>query len=100
MADELRSISVSINGHNLPMKVKSDEQEESIRRAAKAINDRLNKYRSSFSSDKYADFDYLAMVTLEYVMRYLSLEKNTDDTGLLSQLRELSQDIDNYIKKS
>ncbi len=99
MADDILPIKVNINGRSYPLRVKR-QQEETIRKAVVMINERLMQYRQSYANNTFDDFDYLVMVTIDYVQKYLTLESTTDDTQLLSQLKELTSDMDNYIKKS
>ncbi|MCQ2973994.1 MAG: cell division protein ZapA [Bacteroidales bacterium] len=97
--DEKLSIKVSIDGHVFQMKVKRSD-EEVIRKAAQLINERLLMYKQKFNvTDKNA-FDFLAMVSLDLVTKYLNNEKTTDDTEFMSQLGDLSDEIDDYIQKS
>lgn len=80
------------------MKV-SREDEERFRTATTLINDRINVYKQRFDNSKKDDFDFLAMVAIEYVSKYVDKAAKSDDTEMLSELRIMSNEIDDYIQK-
>ena len=87
--DEL-TITVSIANRPYRLKIGKDE-EETIRKAAKLIEERIKDYSSSYA---YKDVqDLLAMVTLQYATNNLNYEKqiNTKDTQLISRLTEIDK---------
>lgn len=75
------------------------EDEERFRTAASLISDRINVYKRKFDGNKKDDFDFLAMVAIEYVSKYVDKATNTDDTEMLSELRIMSNEIDDYIQR-
>jgi hypothetical protein len=80
------------------MKV-SREDEERFRTATTLINDRINVYKQRFDNSKKDDFDFLAMVAIEFVSKYVDKAAKSDDTEMLSELRIMSNEIDDYIQK-
>ncbi len=97
--NDMLLIRLTIGNQSYPMKV-NREDEERFRKAAALINDRLTLYKQRFETNKKTDYDFLAMVTIDLVSRYLDKENSTNDTELLSELRIMSTEIDDYILKS
>lgn len=98
--DEKRQINVTIDGHPYPMKIRQSE-EEVIRKAAQQINEKLVMYKQKFGAQgQQQPFDFMAMVCLDLVTKYLTNENTTDDTEFVSELRILLGEIDDYIQKS
>ncbi len=93
--DDKLSIKLNIDGHTYPMKVARDD-EERFRKAATLINERIKIYKQRFQDKK--DYDFLAMVAIELVVKYIGKEAQSDDTELLSELRIMSSEIQNYIQ--
>lgn len=96
--DDKLLIKLQIAGHTYPMYV-AREDEERFRTAASLISDRINVYKRKFDGNKKDDFDFLAMVAIEYVSKYVDKATNTDDTEMLSELRIMSNEIDDYIQR-
>ena len=96
--DERLSINVIIDGRQYPMKIKRNE-EEVIRRAVQLINDKLVMYKQKFNAQN-KQFDFLAMVCLDFATKYLNSENTSDDAEFVSELQILSGEIDDYIQKS
>jgi cell division protein ZapA len=96
--DDKLLIKLTIAGHSYPMKV-SREDEERFRTATTLINDRINVYKQRFDNTKKDDFDFLAMVAIEYVSKYVDKAAKSDDTEMLSEMRIMSNEIDEYIQK-
>ncbi|MBQ4407836.1 MAG: cell division protein ZapA [Bacteroidales bacterium] len=96
--DDKLLIKLTIAGHSYPMKV-SREDEERFRTATTLINDRINVYKQRFDNSKKDDFDFLAMVAIEFVSKYVDKAAKSDDTEMLSELRIMSNEIDDYIQK-
>ena len=89
--DDKLLIKLQIAGHWFPVKV-SREDEERFRKATSIINDRINVYKQRYDGKK-EDFDFLAMVAIEYVSKYIDKAAKTDDTEIMST------EIDEYIQK-
>ena len=74
------------------------EDEERFRTATTLINDRINLYKQRYDGKK-DDFDFLAMVAIEYISKYVDKTSKSDDTGMMSELRIMSNEIDEYIQR-
>lgn len=89
--DELININVIIADRPYPLRIKAEE-EETVRKAAKTINEQMKGFQSQYSAkDKQ---DYLAMTALTYAVNSLKSENNTvieddDFTTKLNQLETL-----------
>ncbi len=73
------------------------EEEEIVRKAARQINDKLNKYRSRFPSLEPERF--LAMVALDISTDNLRLENKNDTTPFTGKIKQLTEELDNYFRK-
>ncbi len=94
--DNKLSIRVNIADRYYPLKINRSE-EESIRKAAKLINERVLQYKQ-----KYADkdvLDFLAMVALQHSTRMIELEEKHDVNLLAESIKELSEELDQFIKE-
>tara|TARA_R110002049_G_scaffold125972_2_gene281606 strand:- start:1333 stop:1620 length:288 start_codon:yes stop_codon:yes gene_type:complete len=83
------SIKVIIANRPYPLTVSNEQEEESIRKAAKRINDILKDYESKYAvKDKQ---DLLAMCALEFATKSVEIEsKNViEDDGLREELEDL-----------
>ena len=74
--DEL-SIKLKIGNREYPMRIKSQD-EESIRKAGKILNDKIRDYRSQFTIDDPQDL--LAMVAFDCMIERMKNEEKS--TGL------------------
>lgn len=101
MDENKLSIRVSVDGRMFPLTVKRSD-EESIRKAVSSINDKLRVYRSKYGSgrDSQDSYGFLCMVAIDFATKYQEREKKTSDTELLSQMQNLSAEIEDYINKS
>jgi len=84
------TITVSIANRPYRLKIEKDE-EETVRQAAKLIDEKIKDYSSSYA---YKDVqDLLAMVTLQYATSTLNYEKqlNNKDNHLISRLTEIDK---------
>jgi len=90
------SIKLKIGNREYPMKVKA-EDEEIIRLAGKAVNDRIKSYRSRFGIDDSQDL--LAMVAFDCLVEKMRSEKDTNftDEVSLNKVIELRQLITNHL---
>ncbi|MGB1248187.1 MAG: cell division protein ZapA [Chitinophagales bacterium] len=74
MADDMININVIVADRPYPLKIKREE-EESIRNAAREINEKVKEFQQVYAAkDKQ---DYLAMTALMYAVESLSQKKNT-----------------------
>lgn len=74
--DEKMQININIAERYYPLTIPRGDSnlEESIRKAAKEVNEKISKYREKYSNKDTQDF--LAMVSLEMVLRITEQEKD------------------------
>ncbi len=94
MNDKL-SIRVNVAERFYPLKIERKD-EETIRRAAKLINEKILQYKQKYTDKDTQDF--LAMVALQYVIKVLQNEENQEDDELTKELNSLNEELDLYIK--
>ena len=98
MADSLK-IKVTIAGRSYPMKVKSVNEEEGMRKAANHINDLVTKYERNYEvGDKQ---DVLAMCALQFasLIEISAINKDQDIKEAIKNLNKLSVLIDEHLEK-
>jgi cell division protein ZapA (FtsZ GTPase activity inhibitor) len=93
--DEKLSIKVNVAERFYPLKIESKD-EEKIRKAAKLINDRVLQYKQKYSDKDTQDF--LAMAALQYVTKVLEFESEKDTSPLEESLKELDEELAEYLK--
>ncbi len=95
--DEKLSIRINIGNKTYPMYINRNE-EESIRKAAKIINDKLIQYQN-----KYADrdpFDLLAMTSLQFVKELVDCKDKNDLDLFNEELKQINLNLEHFIKKN
>lgn len=90
------SINVNVAGRNYSLTI-AMEEEENIRKAANIINNKVLQYRSKFADKDTQDF--LAMSSLQFVIKLIESEKNKDIEPLIDEIKDLNEQLDNYIKE-
>ncbi len=93
--DDKLSIKVNIAERYYPLKIESKD-EERIRKAAKLINEKIAQYKQRYLDKDTQDF--LAMAALQYVSKVLELEERFDMNRIDEQIKELTQELEEYIK--
>jgi len=96
MMEDKLSIRVNIADRYYPLKIERKD-EERIRRAAKLINDRILQYKQKYLDKDVQDF--LAMAALQYVIKLLECEENSDIDQMLEKLQEVDDELDRYIQR-
>lgn len=93
MGDDLISIKVLIGGRSYPLRI-NWKNEEQVRKAAKLINKKLEKYMDlvSFKDNQ----DLLAFVALDFAVDSLKLEYKATDHE--SELNDIVADLENLLK--
>jgi len=94
--DDKLSIRVNVADRYYPLKIDRDNEED-IRKAARLINEKVLQYKQKYVDKDIQDF--LAMASLQYVIRMLELEKNSKKADLSESLRELTLSIDEVLNK-
>ena len=93
MRDQLISVIIAERPYRLT--VSSEGEEETFRKAASLVDDKMQKYATNYAfRDKQ---DLLAMVTLQFAVEYLRL-----DSTVLGQkkLKEQLKDVDKLLDES
>ena len=96
MEDKL-SIKVSLVDRYYPLKIDSKD-EERIRKASKLINEKVLQYKQRYADKDTQDF--LAMASLQFVIKNLEFEDQLNEQALLDQLNEVNNDLEEYLKKA
>ena len=103
MEDETFKIHLYIADEDFFVELKrNDEQQESLyRQAAREIARLVNAYRDKFHGEGAAELDtkkLLAMTALQLAKKNLEVEANTDDSHCLTVVRQLDEELKNYLK--
>ena len=92
--DDKLSIRVNIADRYYPLRI-DRKDEERIRLAAKLINEKVLQYKQRYSDKDVQDF--LAMATLQYVIKLLELENRHDVNPFIEMVRDLNVQLDNIL---
>ncbi|WP_111707812.1 cell division protein ZapA [Lutibacter citreus] len=98
MAESLK-IKITIAGRVYPLKVKNENEEEGMRKAAKKINDLVNKFEQNYAvSDKQ---DVLAMCTLQFasLIEINAINEKEDLNEAIEKINKLNVLIDKHLDK-
>jgi len=92
-----RLINVKIAGKIYPVRVeKNNTDEETIRIAAKLLNDRFYKYKQKYPQND--DFQLLTMSSLQFVQELENI-KNKDFIEIKNDLNDLNDTLNDYFDK-
>jgi len=94
--DDKLSIRVNVADRYYPLKVER-ENEEKIRKAARMINEKVLQYKQRYSDKDVQDF--LAMASLQYVIKLTEEEEILDNDLLPGKLNELIRKIDSVLEE-
>ncbi|WP_439185519.1 cell division protein ZapA [Carboxylicivirga taeanensis] len=94
--DDKLSIRVNIADRYYPLRIERSD-EERIRLAAKLINEKVLQYKQRYSDKDVQDF--LAMATLQYVIKLLELENRHDVDPFIEMVRDLNEQLDNVLSE-
>ncbi len=94
---EKLSIRVNVADRYYPLKIEQ-EDEEKIRRAAKQINDRITQYKVRYTEKDVQDF--LAMTSLQFVIRLIEMEEQQDFQPLLETIKKIDDELGIFIKNT
>lgn len=92
--DDKLSIRVNVADRYYPLKVERDN-EERIRKAARMINEKVLQYKQRYSDKDVQDF--LAMASLQYVIKLNEDEEKLVTDEIPEALRELVKRIDDVL---
>ena len=94
--EEKLSIRVNITDRYYPLKI-DREDEEKIRKAARLINEKVLQYKQRYTDKDTQDF--LAMAALQFVIKLNEFEGQEDNNPFEEKLKELVNELDDYLKK-
>ena len=94
--DDKLSINVNIAERMYPLRV-DRKDEESIRKAAKIINDKLIQYKQKYASKEVQDC--LAMASLQFVIQKFDTEQRNDLSGMVEELERMNDYLAEFIEK-
>lgn len=94
--DDKLSIRVNVADRYYPLKIDRDNEED-IRKAARLINEKVLQYKQKYVDKDIQDF--LAMASLQYVIKMLEFENKTNKEDLSESLQELTSIIDEVLEK-
>lgn len=89
-------IKLQIVGRFYPLVIERKD-EEKFRKAAKLINDKVAQYKQRYRDKDIQDF--LSMAALQFVLKEIELEEKRDETELVSALRELNDELEEFLEK-
>jgi cell division protein ZapA len=92
--EEKLSIRVNIADRYYPLKIER-EDEEKIRKAAKAINDKVFQYKTKYTDKDVQDF--LAMAALQFVIRLIETEDKSEDNNLFDRINKLNEILNKFV---
>ncbi len=92
--DDKLSIRVNVADRYYPLKVER-ENEEKIRKAARMINEKVLQYKQRYADKDVQDF--LAMASLQYVIKLNEDEEKLVTDEIPEALRELVRRIDDVL---
>lgn len=94
--DEKLSININIADRMYPLRIDRKE-EESIRRAAKIINDKVVQYKQRYPSKDIQDC--LAMATLQFVIQKFDSDRQNEYSPVIEELEHMNDFLAEYIEK-
>jgi len=96
IAEDKITIRVNLVDRFYPLNIDKNE-EEKVRMAAKKINDTVMQYKKMYKDKDEQDF--LAMAALHFVTKAMENEKKYDYTQVLENLKDITQELEEYILK-
>jgi len=94
--DDKLSIRVNVADRYYPLKVEP-ENEEKIRKAARMINEKVLQYKQRYTDKDVQDF--LAMASLQYVIKLNEEEEKLSNDYVTDALNELILKIDSVLEE-
>ncbi|SFE90624.1 cell division protein ZapA [Thermophagus xiamenensis] len=89
--DDKLSIRVNVADRYYPLRI-DREDEEKIRKAARLINEKVLQYKQRYHDKDVQDF--LAMASLQYVIKLLELENKQDYLPVIDAVKDLNDKLD------
>ena len=88
-------IKLQIVGRYYPLVIER-EDEERFRKAARLINEKVAQYKQRYRDKDVQDF--LAMTSLQFVLKELDLNEKLENQPILSAIRELTEELDDFVQ--
>ncbi len=98
MADDKLTIKVKIIDRYYPIRINRDE-EELIRKASEKINETVSQYRTAYSDKDNDNQDFLSMVCINYVTKFLKNEDKFDDSKIIEDLKLIETKLSDITEK-
>lgn len=89
-------IKLQIVGRYYPLVIERKD-EEKFRKAARLINEKVAQYKQRYRDKDIQDF--LSMAALQFVMKEIELEEKGDETPLKSAVKDLSDELEDFLEK-
>lgn len=89
-------IKLMVGNQLYPISVRRD-QEEVFRRAAKDINEKLQKYQTTYPNQGYEK--YMSIALLDFAVRTLQIEKDNSTSLYSDIIMALTKEIEQVIEK-
>jgi cell division protein ZapA len=94
--DNKLSIKVNVADRTYPLNI-DRKQEEVIRKAAKMINEKVLQYKQRYKDKDTQDF--LAMASLQYVIKVIELENKADVAPIYNELKAIERELSEFLEK-
>ncbi len=94
--DEKLSIRINIADRFYPLKI-DRKDEEKIRKAARAINEKVLQYKQKYTDKDTQDF--LAMAALQFVIKVIDGEGSKEDSEIYEKIRNLNDELESVLNK-
>ena len=94
--DDKLSININIADRSYPLRIERKD-EESIRKAAKIINDKVAQYKQKYVSKDVQDC--LAMATLQFVIQKFDTENRIDNSPLVEELEVMNDFLAEFLER-
>ena len=90
-------IKLMVGNQIYPISVKR-EQEELFRKAAKDINEKLQRYQTTYPNQGYEK--YMSIALLDFAVKVLQLENSNETTPYNKSLEQLTLEIEQTLGKN
>jgi cell division protein ZapA len=94
MEEEKISIKVNVADRSYPFKITANN-EESIRAAARRINEQVAKYRQLYTDRDVQDA--LSMAALQFIIKLIELEKQENMSRVVEKFEALDRQLEEYL---
>ena len=88
-------IKLQIVGRYYPLVIER-EDEERFRKAARLINEKVAQYKQRYRDKDVQDF--LAMTSLQFVLKELDLTEKIESQPMMRTIRELTEELDDLVQ--